>query len=61
MKFLYIIVAACLRLLETSLCQIPLKYIRATELAKSWDEGMPLGNGLLGAMVWNKNGNIRFA
>ena len=61
MKFLYIIVAACLGLLETSHCQIPVRYIRATELAKRWDEGMPLGNGLLGAMVWNKNGNIRFA
>lgn len=61
MKFLYIIVAACLGLFETSHCQIPVRYIRATELAKRWDEGMPLGNGLLGAMVWNKNGNIRFA
>jgi hypothetical protein len=61
MKFLYIILISFLGLIEASYSQIPDRYIRATDLAKRWDEGIPLGNGLLGALVWNKNGQIRFA
>jgi alpha-L-fucosidase 2 len=30
-------------------------------LAKSWDEGIPLGNGLLGALVWQKGGALRLS
>jgi alpha-L-fucosidase 2 len=60
MKFLYIILISFLGLIEASYSQIPDRYIRATDLAKRWDEGIPLGNGLLGALVWNKNGQIRF-
>ena len=29
--------------------------------ANVWDEGIPLGNGLLGAMVWEKEGRLRIA
>lgn len=61
MKFLYIFLISFLGLIEASYSQIPVRYIHATDLAKRWDEGMPLGNGLLGALVWNKNGQIRFA
>ncbi len=61
MKFLYIILIAFLGLIEPSYCQIPSRYVHATDLAKRWDEGMPLGNGLMGALVWNKNERIRFA
>lgn len=32
-----------------------------TELAASWDEGVPLGNGMLGVLVWQKDGNLRFS
>jgi len=31
------------------------------ELAKTWDEGLPLGNGWLGALVWQKAGAVRFS
>ena len=31
------------------------------ELAESWDEGIPLGNGMMGALVWEKDGRIRIA
>lgn len=31
------------------------------ELAKSWDEGIPLGNGMLGALVWKKGDNLRIS
>lgn len=30
-------------------------------LAQSWDEGMPLGNAVIGANVWQKDGNLRLA
>jgi alpha-L-fucosidase 2 len=31
------------------------------DLAKSWDEGIPLGNGLLGALVWQKGDSLRLS
>lgn len=31
------------------------------DLAKSWDEGMPMGNAIIGANVWQKEGNLRIA
>lgn len=30
-------------------------------LAKSWDEAIPLGNGTLGALIWEKGENLRFS
>jgi alpha-L-fucosidase 2 len=32
-----------------------------SSLAKSWDEGIPLGNGMLGAIVWQKGHKLRLA
>ena len=32
-----------------------------TDLASSWDEGIPLGNGMMGALVWEKEGKLRIA
>ncbi|WP_320282209.1 glycosyl hydrolase family 95 catalytic domain-containing protein [Draconibacterium sp. IB214405] len=31
------------------------------ELANVWDEAMPLGNGMVGNLVWQKNGKLRFS
>jgi len=31
------------------------------ELATVWDEAMPLGNGMIGNLVWQKNGKLRFS
>lgn len=31
-----------------------------SELPTSWDEGIPLGNGILGALIWQKEGKLRF-
>lgn len=31
------------------------------KLATRWDEAMPLGNGLLGALVWQKDANLRIS
>ncbi|HVI45178.1 MAG TPA: glycoside hydrolase N-terminal domain-containing protein [Chitinophaga sp.] len=30
-------------------------------LATRWDEAIPLGNGMLGALVWEKNNRLRFS
>ena len=30
-------------------------------LAKSWDEGIPLGNGIIGALIWQKGDNLRMS
>ena len=32
-----------------------------TELATTWDEAIPLGNGMIGNLVWLKNGKLRFS
>lgn len=31
------------------------------ELAATWDEAIPLGNGMVGNLVWKKNGRLRFS
>ncbi len=31
------------------------------DLAKSWDEGIPLGNGVIGALVWQKEERLRMS
>ena len=30
-------------------------------LAAAWDEGLPLGNGMLGALVWERDGRLRLS
>lgn len=30
-------------------------------LAKTWDEGVPLGNGTVGALVWQRDSMLRFS
>jgi len=31
------------------------------DLAESWDEGIPLGNGMMGVLVWEKDNKLRLA
>src|SRR5687767_2980503 len=35
--------------------------LRFNQLATSWDEGIPLGNATLGALIWHKEGKLRFS
>jgi alpha-L-fucosidase 2 len=35
--------------------------LKFQNLATSWDEAIPLGNGMLGALVWQKEGKLRFS
>lgn len=32
-----------------------------TEIPKKWDEGIPLGNGMMGALIWQRDGSLRLA
>ena len=32
-----------------------------TGAAKAWDEAIPLGNGMIGALVWQKSDRLRFS
>ena len=32
-----------------------------SELAQTWDEAIPLGNAVIGNLVWEKNGRLRFS
>jgi alpha-L-fucosidase 2 len=32
-----------------------------TTLAQSWDEGIPLGNGVIGALIWQKDEHLRMS
>lgn len=44
--------------LEVESCQHDLEY---KELANVWDEAIPLGNGLVGSLVWQKGNNLRMS
>lgn len=35
--------------------------LRFNALAETWDEGMPLGNGMVGALVWQKGDRLRMS
>jgi len=35
--------------------------LKFSRLAESWDEAIPLGNGMLGALIWKKEGKLRFS
>jgi len=35
--------------------------LKFDQLPLSWDEGIPLGNGMLGALIWEKEGKLRFS
>ncbi len=35
--------------------------LKFSELAKTWDEGIPLGNGMLGTLIWEKDNRLRFS
>ncbi|MDX8569660.1 glycoside hydrolase N-terminal domain-containing protein [Elizabethkingia sp. HX XZB] len=40
---------------------LPQHRLEFTKLASRWDEGIPLGNGMLGSLAWEKNGKLRLS
>lgn len=39
----------------------PYHNLRFEKLPEVWDEALPLGNGLTGALIWQKEGKLRIA
>ncbi|MEO6290599.1 MAG: hypothetical protein ABIO76_11790, partial [Ginsengibacter sp.] len=47
---------------QTSFCQVkPEHNLVFDSLPKRWDEAIPLGNGMLGALIWQKENMLRFS
>lgn len=46
---------------STLAAQAPLLPLQWEKLPDSWDEGLPLGNGMLGALIWQKDQQLRLA
>ena len=44
-------------------CKLPQSChgLNMTELPQRWDEAIPLGNGLTGGLLWQKDGKLRLA
>jgi len=41
--------------------ELPKYELTFKKLANTWDEGIPLGNATLGALIWQKEGKLRFS
>ncbi|MDD4821959.1 MAG: hypothetical protein PHI48_05310 [Bacteroidales bacterium] len=66
MKTNYLIIAFLLFLLPVSakktLTLTPSAYdLRFNDLATTWDEGMPLGNAVVGSLIWEKEASLRMS
>jgi len=46
---------------STIVAQSPSHDLHFNQLATVWDEGIPLGNGTVGALVWKKGQHLRFS
>ena len=40
---------------------LPEYELKFSDLATTWDEGIPLGNATIGALIWQKDGDLRFS
>lgn len=54
-----VVVFSLITLIATG--QSPEHDLRFDELATQWDEAIPLGNGTVGALVWQKENQLRFS
>lgn len=52
---------ACLFVQSLVFSQVSTHDLHFSKLAKQWDEAIPLGNGMLGALVWQKENHLRFS
>lgn len=59
--FLCFLVGCKKDMARTEVDRIPSYELKFNELATSWDEAIPLGNATVGALIWEKNGKLRFS
>ncbi|MDB5277209.1 MAG: hypothetical protein JWR61_2164 [Ferruginibacter sp.] len=58
----YLFISICLAFCLPVKAQLTPKYnLVFDSLAKRWDEGIPLGNGWLGALIWQKESYVRIS
>lgn len=57
------ILLACVWPFSTTVHAQPAKQhnLHFEKLAKVWDEALPLGNGTIGALIWEREGKLRFS
>ncbi len=64
-KIILLVIFLLIVLTSFSQTKPPLKVFKHdlhfTSLATSWDEGIPLGNGISGVLVWQKEGKLRLS
>lgn len=47
---------------STTNAQLPFRHdLQFDQLPQRWDEALPLGNGTVGNLIWQKNGKLRFS
>jgi alpha-L-fucosidase 2 len=59
-KTIWVLLFICSFAIQTS-AQEKKHNLQFDTLAKRWDEALPIGNGMLGALIWEKNGNLRLS
>lgn len=57
-KKMFLIIGLCLSSFMVNAQQHGLRF---ASLATRWDEAIPLGNGMLGTLIWEKNGRMRLS
>lgn len=55
------LIAGLLYLQSLSGQPLPRHDLNFQSLSESWDEGLPLGNGMIGCLVWEKDGKLRLS
>ena len=57
-----LLVALILVSFFSSLAQVPFRHdLQFSTIPQKWDEALPLGNAMVGNLIWQKNGKLRFS
>ena len=60
-KFLFLLLMACGHNNPFSKLERSPNDLHFTQLSSVWDEAIPLGNGMIGALIWEHKGKLRFS
>jgi len=60
-RFTIVLTALFLFIANSLSAQLQKSNLEFLSLPTRWDESLPLGNGMLGAMVWQKENQLRFS
>lgn len=58
---IYIQIVLLMALPFTLLAQVERHSLKFNDLSNRWDEAIPLGNGMIGALIWENEGKTRFS